>query len=113
MPTFYTLVDESGNLKFSSHGTKYFILSALATKRPFIAAERLNESKYGLWEEGRELEYFHASNNSKQIRSKVFTLIDENVDDLCIDSIIVGKIKLFRRSKRIKANSTQGYLIYL
>ncbi|MBI1882592.1 MAG: DUF3800 domain-containing protein [Chlamydiae bacterium] len=89
----YLFLDEGGNLDFSPTGTKYFTLTALSKERPFEAYKNLNELKYDLIELGTEIAYFHASEDRQAVRNSVFSIIEFNLHETRIDSLIVEKRK--------------------
>lgn len=89
----YIFLDEAGNLDFSINGTKYFLLTSIAKERPFLAYMEMTELKYDLVEQGLDIEYFHASEDSPFIRKKVFDIILDKLKGMRIDSLIVEKEK--------------------
>lgn len=89
----YIFLDEAGDFAFSDKGTRYFMIGSISTERPFPAYPRLTELKYDLAEHGTDLEYFHASENAQAIRNQVFTIIQEQLNGIRIDSTIVEKRK--------------------
>ncbi len=89
----YIFLDEAGNLDFSINGTKYFLLTSIAKERPFLAYMEMTELKYDLVEQGLDIEYFHASEDSPFIRKKVFDIILDKLKGMRIDSLIVEKRK--------------------
>jgi hypothetical protein len=89
----YVFLDEGGNLDFSPHGTKYFVLSSLTKERPFCAGKELIELKYDLVEQGTGLEYFHAAEDRQAVRNAVFAIIARYLDGVRLDSLIVEKRK--------------------
>lgn len=90
----YIFLDEAGNFDFSPGGTKYFILSAISKKRPFRAYQELTELKYNLVESGKDIEYFHASEDAQAVRDAVFSIIQRNLPGVRVDSLVVEKRKV-------------------
>lgn len=90
----YVFLDESGNFDFSPTGTRYFILTALSKERPFRAYQEMIELKYDLVEKGEDIEFFHASEDSQQIRNEVFSIIHRHLEGVRVDSLIVEKRKV-------------------
>ncbi len=90
----YIFLDEAGNLDFSKNGTKYFVLGGITKERPFQAYKELTELKYDLVEHGLGLEYFHAAEDNQATRNQVFDIIEKNLADVAVDSIIVEKQKV-------------------
>ncbi len=112
-PFLYVFLDEAGNFDFSPTGTKYFILSAVSKIRPFPHYEELTDLKYELIEDGRDIEYFHASEDSQMVRNRVFEIIHKHLSRMRIDSIIVEKRKtgLSLRSEEKFYPKMMGYLL--
>lgn len=90
----YIFLDEAGNLDFSQNGTRYFVLGGITKERPFQAYKELTELKYDLVERGMGLEYFHAAEDTQTTRNQVFDIIEKNLLDVAVDSIIVEKPKV-------------------
>lgn len=93
----YIFLDEGGNFDFSPTGTRHFILTSVATRRPFFAHGSLDEFKhdcleYGL-EYGLDTEYFHCTDDNPHVRGKVFGLIAGHLESLRIDCLVVEKPK--------------------
>jgi hypothetical protein len=89
----YVFLDEGGNLDFSPHGTRYFVISSMTKERPFYAGKELIELKYDLVERGTGLEYFHAAEDRQAVRNAVFAIIARHLEGVRIDSLIVEKRK--------------------
>jgi len=90
----YIFLDEGGNLDFSRKGTKYFTLTCLAKVRPFSGYKELTELKYNLMEQGKNIEYFHASEDRQDVRDQVFGVIEKYRNKIRVDSLIVEKQKI-------------------
>lgn len=91
--TLYMFIDEGGNFDFSQRGTKYFTVSCLSEKRPFPSYDLLRKIKYDLIEDGINIEYFHASTDKQLVRDMVFGIIQNNIGNIKVDTIIVEKNK--------------------
>jgi len=89
----YVFLDEGGNFDFSPNGTRYFALSSVAMRRPFPAHGPLDDYKHDCLEYGLDTEYFHCADDNTHVRRRVFELITEHLDSLCVDSLIVEKPK--------------------
>lgn len=92
--TLYLFIDESGNFDFSPKGTKYFVLTSVATVKPSTGREAFLDLKYDLLkkrESGIE-DFFHATEDLQVVRDRVFDLIGKT-DDFVVDSIIAQKNK--------------------
>jgi hypothetical protein len=94
LPRFlYIFLDEAGDLGCRPNSSPYFILGSLTVERPFGVYNAFTDLKYDLLEGGVALEYFHASEDSQAIRDKVFQIIQANLANCRIDSLIVEKRK--------------------
>ena len=89
----YVFLDESGNLDFSSSGTRYFVLTSVSMKRPFQINDALDEYKYDCIEYGLEQQYFHCAEDNLHVRSRVFGIISSELQNMEIHSLIVEKSK--------------------
>ncbi len=89
----YLFLDEGGNFDFSSTGTRYFVMSSVAMRRPFPAHGPLDGYKHDCLEYGLDTEYFHCADDNTHVRRKVFELIAGHLGSLRIDSLIVEKAK--------------------
>lgn len=107
--TLYLFIDESGNFDFSSKGTKYFLLSSIATFRPSLNKEKILDYKYDLLKNGNNKEYFHATEDEQIVRDNLFSFIEEMGEYLDVYSVIVQKNKvnpaLFREVYRKKGKT--------
>lgn len=91
----YLYIDEAGDLGFNVQGTRYFILVALSTQRPFWWYPSLLDLKHDIISgpHSVELEYFHCAKDNRHVRSQVFDLIAKNLTGIRVDAIIVEKQK--------------------
>jgi hypothetical protein len=89
----YIFLDEGGNFDFSLKGTKYFTLTALTTRRPFLWESDLINTKYDLLEQGLNIEYFHATEDKQPTRQQVFASIMPHLTQLRLDALIIEKRK--------------------
>ncbi len=89
----YVFLDESGNLDFSSSGTRYFVMTSVSMRRPFHVNDALNEYKYDCIEYGLEQQYFHCAEDNSHVRGRVFEIISSRLQDMEIHSLIVEKSK--------------------
>jgi len=55
--TLFVCIDEAGNSDFSSHGTRYLVMSCVVTIPPFTCHDELLSAKYGFLAEGLDIEY--------------------------------------------------------
>ena len=115
-PCTYIFLDESGNLDFSPKGTRYFVLTAVSTRRPFPAFHALDTYKHDCLEDFRhrlDKEYFHCAEDNRHVRRRVFELIATGLDNMRIDSIVVEKSKTgpaLRQGRRFYPRML-GYLL--
>ena len=89
----YVFLDESGNLDFSSSGTRFFVLTSVSTRRPFRVNGELDSFKYDCIEYGLEEEKFHCAEDNSYIRNRVFGIIGGCLRGMEIHSLIVEKPK--------------------
>ncbi len=89
----YVFLDEGGNFDFSPGGTSHFTLSCVTRERPFPDYSEFVGLKYDLLEQGRDIEYFHASEDQQIVRNHVFEIIRKNLKGMRIDSVVVNKRK--------------------
>ncbi|RIZ68655.1 MAG: DUF3800 domain-containing protein [Methylococcales bacterium] len=90
----YIFLDEGGNFDFSSNGTPYFVLTSVMMQRPFLIHPQLEEYKHDCLEFGLNTEYFHCTEDNTHVRKKVFSIIEDSLDCLKIDSLIIEKRKI-------------------
>ena len=89
----YIFLDEGGNFDFSPTGTRYFVLTSVATRRPFPTHGPLDDFKHDCLEYGLDTEYFHCTDDNPHVRGKVFDQIANHLAALRIDSLVVEKSK--------------------
>jgi hypothetical protein len=99
MNTLYLFIDESGNFDFSPGGTKYFILTVVSTMYPFDIGSPLLKLRYdllpnyacgsGMGERG----FFHASEDTQDVRNSVFSILSKIDHPMRVDSVIAQKNK--------------------
>ncbi len=75
--TLFIFLDESGNLDFSTKGTKHYVLAAVSATQPITSSSHIQGLKYNLLLNGIDIEHFHASEDLQAIRSQVFSLINK------------------------------------
>ncbi len=95
MSCLYVFVDESGNLDFSSKGTRHFVLAAVTARHPIDSSTLLQKLKYTLLAAGTggdEYENFHASEDTQAVRNKVFEHI-KTLKNIKINYIYADKRK--------------------
>ncbi|HEX5870759.1 MAG TPA: DUF3800 domain-containing protein [Longimicrobium sp.] len=71
----YLFFDESGNLDFSENGSRWFCFGALTLRDPGPLSAALTRLRYGLLEQGLELEHFHAAEDRQAVRNQVFSAL--------------------------------------
>jgi hypothetical protein len=89
----YVFLDEAGNFDFSGRGSSFFTLSAYTRARPFPIIANLLDLKHDLWEQGLDLEYFHASEDRQLVRDQVFSTLSTDLSQGSLDTVIVEKRK--------------------
>ena len=94
--TLYIFIDESGNFDFTPTGTKHFVLTAVSTLQPLKSRDELLQKVYKLkydgWTEGQKDYFFHATEDTQEIRNWTFDAI-KKLDDIEIDAVIAQKNK--------------------
>ena len=90
----YVFLDESGNLDFNTSGTRYFVLTSVSMKRPFLLNDALDGYKYDCLEYGLDTERFHCAYDNKHVRSRVFDIISGHSEGVEIHSLFVEKSKV-------------------
>ena len=95
MPALNIFIDESGNFDFSLGGTKYFLLTAVATTGCAELYSEFFELKHSLAASGLELEEFHATEDRQAVRNQMYELVERHCMHRClaIDSIVIQKNK--------------------
>jgi hypothetical protein len=88
-------VDESGDLEFSAAGTRFFLFTALAVDHPVPSLQSISDFKHTLWLQGHSIEYFHANNDSPQVRKGFLNLCVPFFGSFKVYSIIVQKNKTY------------------
>ena len=89
----YVFLDESGNMDFSTKGTRFFVLTSVSMRRPFRMNTALDEYKYDCIEYGLDQQRFHCSEDNSHVRGRVFEIIQSSLQDMEIHSLIVEKSK--------------------
>lgn len=89
----YIFLDEGGNLDFSASGTRYFTLTSVCKTRPFNISQELLHLKFDLIEFGLDFEFFHCAKNNRHVRERVFSIIENRIDEVLIDALIIDKPK--------------------
>lgn len=92
--TLFLFLDESGNFDFSSSGTRYFIMTCVATRRPFVACHDLMDIKYDFFEKGLTMKKFHATDDNRDVRTAVYDIIERHASRFTAYSIYVDKSQL-------------------
>jgi hypothetical protein len=97
--TLYLFVDESGNFDFTPSGTRYFILTVLSTVNPFDIGSPFLKLRYDLLPNyacGSSMEeqgFFHASEDTQEVRNNVFSILSQISHPMRVDSVIAQKNK--------------------
>lgn len=109
----YIFLDEGGDLNFRPHGSKYFTLTGVLMKRPFVLDPILTGLRFDLIEEGVELQEFHATEDKQGTRDRVFASIQGELASLRADSVIVEKRKTHPKVQQVERFYPEmlGYLL--
>lgn len=67
----YLYVDESGNFDFSDKGTSHFVMAGILTPNPLSNLLNMQSVRYELLQEGRDIQFFHATQDKQFVRDKV------------------------------------------
>ena len=86
----YIFLDESGDLGFTNSGSRFFVLTSVVMQRPFLLYKALDDLRYTCLEEGAEFEYFHCANNTRQVRNRLFDILETTMTGSIVDSLIVN-----------------------
>ncbi|MCY4597792.1 MAG: DUF3800 domain-containing protein [Bryobacterales bacterium] len=100
----YIFLDESGNFDFGNSGTRYLVLTSVGISRPSPMWGRLDDYKYHCIESGTDIEYFHCYNDRWPVRSAVFNLIAEHLDNMRVCCVVNEKQRTapeMREDKRL------------
>lgn len=89
--TLWLYLDESGNFDFTNNGTSYFIMTCLATSRPFMTCHELMDAKYNFFEQGVIMKKFHATDDNWEVRREVYGIINSLNQRLSAFSFVVDK----------------------
>jgi hypothetical protein len=86
----YLFFDESGNLDFSTNGSRHFCFGVLTLRDPVTLTAALAELRYSLLAQGLELELFHAAEDRQAVRDQVFATM-ARVGGLELDLLVADK----------------------
>ncbi len=89
----YVFLDESGNLDFSTKGSRYYLLTSVIMRRPFSIYGPLDAYKHDCIEYGLDNEFFHCAHDNSHVRRAVFDRIAHFLDDMRVDILVVEKRK--------------------
>lgn len=89
--TLYLYVDEAGNFDFSPGGTRFFCMTCLVMRRPFVWHAPLLDIKYECLESGLDLEYFHASEDRQVVRDRFLAAIARSLRRFNTYSVLISK----------------------
>ncbi len=89
--TAYMYFDEAGNFDFSPSGSRYFIMVAVVSRRPFSPHGELLDIKYSCLEADLDISRFHATEDKQWVRDKVFAAIARHLDDIEIYAVVIRK----------------------
>lgn len=99
----YIFVDEAGDMDFSLKGSKHYMFNFLVKKRPFKLHEHIANYRYDLLERNLDpmvekrldIEAFHACEDNKYIRQRMFEIISTFTPDAVqVYSYILEKPKV-------------------
>lgn len=110
---WYVFLDEGGNFDFSKTGTRFSTMTAVVTRREFAWYAGLLKAKYDLLEDGRETEYFHATEDKQNVRDRFFHELVPSLPQFQIHSVIIEKCKTHPVNQSVEAfyPMTLGWLL--
>jgi hypothetical protein len=80
LPTLHVHIDESGDFKFHSKGTKFYIFAVAWTISPKRLADDLVSLRFSLLKQGLDLDAFHATRDAQKTRDRVVATITKDTD---------------------------------
>lgn len=89
----YLFLDEGGNLDFSPRGSRYYTMTAVSKRRPFVIGPRLDSLKFDILEHGIDLEYFHCTTDKQTVRNRVFEALTQTKAHCRVDCLVIEKAK--------------------
>jgi hypothetical protein len=102
MRTLYLFLDISGDYAFTPSGSKYLVFTSLCCEDTAPGVLEAQALKHDLIATGQDLYRFHACDDNKRVRRRVFQLI-ANLSHARVDSLVIEKTKvnpsLYRLSK--------------
>lgn len=106
----YVFTDESGDFTFRPDASRYFIIGSVAMSDCTIGEELLELRRELAWD-GVSIEAFHASNDKRWVRDRVFDIIAAHGDLRC-DATLLEKPKTqpHLASNHIRFYKTAMYL---
>lgn len=101
MSDLYVFIDVSGNYDFSNSGTAHLVLTSAICTDICAGIIELHSCKDNLIRNGKDVIYFHATEDAQVIRDDVYSIISK-LDHIRIDSVIVEKRKTHPSLQNIK-----------
>lgn len=102
----YIFLDESGNLDFSTKGSRFWSLTALCTSDPANGRNAFLSLHYELAAQGSGIEYFHATEDKQAVRDLVFGEIIRLKDGCEVHTILAEKRRahpsLYKSNRMVK-----------
>jgi hypothetical protein len=102
----YIFLDESGNLDFSTKGSRFWSLTALCTSDPAKGRNTFLSLHYELAAQGSGIEHFHATEDKQAVRDLMFDKIIELEDGCEVHTVLAEKRKahpsLYKSSRMVK-----------
>ncbi len=109
--TLYIFVDEAGDFDFSSKGSKHYMFTFLAKRRPFNLHEYIANYRYSLLERNLDpfvekkldIEAFHACEDNSYVKNELFNIISTfNEDSVKAYSYVLEKPKVLPEKRNEK-----------
>jgi hypothetical protein len=100
----YLFLDESGNLDFTSKGSKYFTLTSVSVNSCQVGNDLLELRRELAWTEHELFDQFHATEDQQAVRNLVFESIRNH--DFRVDVTLLEKSKA---SKHLSTDPNRFY----
>lgn len=101
MSCIHIHLDESGDLNFKPHGTKYYIFAAAWTYDPEPLAQDLTRLRFACTKDGHDLESFHATMDKQVNRDAVVSVLTKHMS-WKFAAIVVEKAKVHPSMCRVE-----------
>lgn len=94
MDTINLYLDEAGNFDFGPNGTQYLILCCVKLPWNSGRVAQLAQLRHELLLEGVALEYFHASEDNRRVRARMFALLPGLLAPGAVHAVVIEKSRV-------------------